>query len=180
MKVGPKTQIILATALGGVGFCAIGIGITGLGIALHRAVIEVGEVLEFFGLLALGVTSYLLGERMPNPLWPIAHRTSRQARVAIGSISGEIGRLPRAWDLLQYLFSRKIRDEIYEPAKEDLRQDWALGRPKFPSGLPRMLFDSFMFLRTVVLLAECMRVAMSRPLGRLVPGAVKALWRMFS
>jgi hypothetical protein len=95
-------------------------------------------------------------------------------------VCGMLGRIPVGWDLAQYLFSRKIREEIYEPAKEDLRQDWALGRPKFPSGLPRILFHCFMLLRTIVMVAECMRVAISRPLGKLVPPALKALWRMFS
>jgi hypothetical protein len=88
--------------------------------------------------------------------------------------------LLKALDVFMHIFPRTIQNKIYEPAKEDLRQDLAEGRARFPRGGRRVLFHGFMVLRMVIFVAECMRVAVIRLLGKLIPPVLKAMWRMFS
>jgi hypothetical protein len=80
------------------------------------------------------------------------------------------------WDLLGLLFSRKMRKQIYDPVIGELKEDLLLARACRRSPAARRWIQICFFVRTSLVFLDCVRIALSRPLGKLVPLALRALW----
>jgi hypothetical protein len=82
------------------------------------------------------------------------------------------------WDLLGLLFSRKMREQVYDPVIGELKEDLIVARAHRRSPAARRWIQACFVVRTTLVFLDCVRVALFRPLGRLVPVALKAWWRL--
>jgi hypothetical protein len=80
------------------------------------------------------------------------------------------------WDLLGLLFGRKMREQIYDPVIAELKEDLLLAGMHRRSPAARRWIQLCFFIRTALVFLDCIRIALLRPLGRLVPVVLKAWW----
>lgn len=81
------------------------------------------------------------------------------------------------WDHLGFIFSRKMRDQIYDPIIEELKEDLLLARARRRTPAARRWIQVSFFVRTSVVFLHCLLIAASRPFGKLIPAAIKAWWK---
>jgi hypothetical protein len=82
---------------------------------------------------------------------------------------------PRLWDLLQYCLSRKAREQIYEPAYNELLEDYLESRKYRTKWARRWVYFAFT-LRTLLLMADCWREVFKDKLSGLVPEWIRKWW----
>ena len=142
-------------------------------------------------------------EDMPPPRRPLLaewRRTANDVGVAVGLIvlravlptepdSADGGRrypsarslFPRVWELFPFILGRKLRTEIYEPAHEELREDFVRAQLYTGAWAKRWLVFAFT-VRTALLVLECLRVAagerVMRALGGLAQEFIRRLFHL--
>ncbi len=77
------------------------------------------------------------------------------------------------WNLLGFLFSHKMRKEIYTPVIEELKEDLLIARTKCRTRMQRRWVQMCFLLRTFGVLLACFRVATGRLLGRAIPNTIR-------
>jgi hypothetical protein len=82
----------------------------------------------------------------------------------------------RIWFLGGFLFNAKMRQEIYEPVIEELKEDLWTAKGKCRTEFARNWVRLCFALRTLSVLMACGRVACGRSLGRFVPRLIKFWW----
>lgn len=93
----------------------------------------------------------------------IAHRKRRPTRIDYST----------TWNLLGFLFSHKMRNEIYAPVIEELKEDLLIARVKCRTRTQRRWIQLCFGLRTFGVLQACIRVATGRLLGRAIPNTIR-------
>ena len=85
--------------------------------------------------------------------------------------------LPRFLDLFKYLFGHDVRERVYQPAADDLTQDYFEARQKYRTMWARRWLAFCFTIRAILLALETMRVAwIMNPLFKLVPARLKHLF----
>ncbi|UCC31819.1 MAG: hypothetical protein JSU86_05980 [Phycisphaerales bacterium] len=86
---------------------------------------------------------------------------------------------PRVWELLGFVLGRTIRKRIYTPVHQELLEDYVLAKRYRTKWARRWLAFSFT-VRTLLLLAECLRAALAgkgaQLLLKLMPEPVRQWW----
>jgi hypothetical protein len=82
----------------------------------------------------------------------------------------------RIWFLGGFLFSAKMRREIYEPVIEELKEDLWIAKAKCKTRTARGWVRLCFGLRTLSVLLACGRVACGRSFGRFVPRLIRFWW----
>lgn len=108
----------------------------------------------------------------------VLHGVKRRRKVRLVPIVRWPG-FPRVWELLGFLLGRTIRERIYTPIHHELLEDYLLAKRYRTKGARRWLAFCFT-LRTLVLLAECVRAALAdkgaRLLLKLMPEPLREWW----
>jgi len=107
--------------------------------------------------------------RAPNWTWFNQDRANRRAR-PIGVTFNRI------WFLGGFLFSAKMRREIYEPVIEELKEDLWIAKAKCKKPIARSWVRLCFAFRTLLVILACGRVACGRSLGRYVPALIRFWW----
>jgi len=68
--------------------------------------------------------------------------------------------LPRFWRLFSYLLSRKSREELFEPAYNDMLQDYLETRGQYRTKWAKRWLKLVFTLKTVSMVCGCMRAAL--------------------
>jgi hypothetical protein len=86
---------------------------------------------------------------------------------------------PRMWDLFSYLLPRQTRERVFEPARQELLEDYLTSSSYRTPWARRWLTLCFTF-RTALMVADCIRVMLISPVGLfllwLVPTVVRRWW----
>jgi hypothetical protein len=82
----------------------------------------------------------------------------------------------RIWFLGGFLFSAKMRREIYEPVIEELKEDLLIAKAKCKTRTARGWVRLCFALRTLSVILACGRVACGRSLGRFIPRLIRFWW----
>jgi len=83
--------------------------------------------------------------------------------------------LPKIWELGGIVFSKKVREEVYEPAVQDLLKLYFSTRKYRGKWAHRWLAFAFS-VRTVLLMMDCARVGLFAKVLRLLPAKIRQLW----
>ena len=89
------------------------------------------------------------------------------------SMNGRWPGFPRAWELLGFVFSKKVRERTYEPARQELLVDY-LERRRYRMKWARRWLTFAFTLRTLVLVADCVRAS---TMGRIIDWFVRTFLR---
>jgi hypothetical protein len=92
-------------------------------------------------------------------VFPYAPRSSQNEDVTVtGPDPTSIGpAFPRLWSLLAFLLPRKARAEAYEPAHQELLEDYLVARKLYRTKWARRWLTFCFMLRTVVMVAQSLR-----------------------
>jgi hypothetical protein len=150
----------------------------------HSIDFDSAVVREFFQ----NYTSHLHAKMSAEELERIRHELASKSLVEIVKLFKKLNRRPhpkpigstasKFWDILGFLFSRRMREHVYDPVIEELKEDMLLARARRRSPAARRWLQVCFFVRTSVVFLDCVRIALSRPLGRLLPVTLKAWWRL--
>ena len=83
----------------------------------------------------------------------------------------------RRLELLGYLLPHKSRKEIWEPSVEELICDWVKARRSYRDPWERWWIDTCFYLRGLVLVADCMRVASTGGAAKMVSRVLQTFVR---
>ncbi len=84
----------------------------------------------------------------------------------------------RRWELAGLLFDRTTRKKIYDPVLGDLRQDHQLARQNCHGKWSIRFVRCCFFLRASCAFFACARIALMRPLSKLLPARIRHFWRL--
>ena len=87
---------------------------------------------------------------------------------------------PRIWELFAFVLPKKFRERVYEPAHQELLEDYLLVRQKYRTkGARRWLAFCFCW-RTFWLVVQCFQAVFAdkalRGLATLIPEQIKRWW----
>jgi hypothetical protein len=82
---------------------------------------------------------------------------------------------PRLWTLLPYCLPKKIQENIYKPAHNELLEDYLETR-KYRTRWERRWLNFAFTLRTLLLIADCWRVILMNRLAGLAPERIRQWW----
>jgi hypothetical protein len=92
----------------------------------------------------------------------------------------DFGSFPRAWRLFSYLLPRKTRDRVFEPAYQDLVDDYLTTRAKYRTKWAKRWLTFCYTLRTCLMVLDCLRAMLADKaialLARVVPERLKHWW----
>jgi hypothetical protein len=99
---------------------------------------------------------------------------------AAQDFSYQAGTFPRWWRLFSYVLTRKTRDRVFEPAYQELLEDYLTTRGKYRTKwAKRWLTFSYTF-RTCLIVLDCLRAMLADKaialLARVVPEPLKRWW----
>lgn len=89
-------------------------------------------------------------------------------------------KFPRMWKLLSYLFGHSIRNRVYGPAVEEMREDLLIARRSFRTPKARFWLSLCFTIRTILVVLDCTRLSLLQPLYKLFPARLKQWWNLFS
>jgi hypothetical protein len=108
-----------------------------------------------------------------------AHEHTEQLREEVRRIIAAV-RFARFLDLFSYLLPRKTRERVFEPAREELLEDYLTSYSHYRTLWARRWLTFCFTFRTAWMVADCIRVMLISPLGRflllLIPAAVRRWW----
>ena len=88
---------------------------------------------------------------------------------------------PRVWALLGFLLGRRDRERIYEPAHNELLEDYVVAKRSYRTPWARRWLTFCFTLRTVLLLAACVRALLGGKvctfLMTFLPARLKEWWQ---
>ncbi len=96
----------------------------------------------------------------------------------LASMNVIFSRLPRAWDLFQFALPKTVRDEVYEPALQELLKDYLLTRQKYRTKRARDWLTFCFTFRTALLVLDCIQAVLKDRIGQWLPW-IAALSRFF-
>jgi hypothetical protein len=87
---------------------------------------------------------------------------------------------PRFWNLFAYLLPRKVRERVYEPAHQELLEDYLTARKKYRTKWSRRWLTFCFTFRTVLMVLDSFRAMLGDHvvdfLVRLLPEALRQWW----
>jgi hypothetical protein len=87
---------------------------------------------------------------------------------------------PRAWNLLAFVLQKRIRARVYEPAHQELLEDYLLARRKYRTPWACRWLTFCFTWRTFWLVVQCFQAVFAdkamAAVGKLVPEPVKRWW----
>lgn len=87
---------------------------------------------------------------------------------------------PRIWDLAQYFLPKKIRERVYEPAHQEMLEDYLESQEKCDTRLSKQWINLCFVFRGTILLLDCWRALMTdksiRLLLKLLPSQIREWW----
>jgi hypothetical protein len=85
---------------------------------------------------------------------------------------------PAVWELFPFVLAHKLRADVYEPAYEELREDFVRAQQYKGTWEKRWIVFAFT-VRTVLLVLECLRVAAGERVMRALGGLAREFIRRF-
>jgi len=89
---------------------------------------------------------------------------------------------PRFWNLFGYVFSHRIKSRIFEPALNEMIEDYLLARKDCRTQWARRWLNFCFNFRMVLTVLECFRVVIAdrafRSLARLLPEPIRRWWML--
>lgn len=87
---------------------------------------------------------------------------------------------PRIWDLAQYFLPKKIRERVYEPAHQEMLEDYLESQEKCDTLLSKQWINLCFIFRGTILLLDCWRALLTdksvQLLLSLVPSQIREWW----
>ena len=87
---------------------------------------------------------------------------------------------PRAWDLLQYAIPKAIREQNYEPMRQELLEDYYIARARYTSRGVRFYLGCCFTVRTIVALFQSLTAWITslglERVSRIVPEPLRQWW----
>jgi len=89
---------------------------------------------------------------------------------------------PRFWKLFSYVFSHRIRSRIFEPALNEMIEDYLLARQDYRTQWARRWLNFCFTFRMALTVLECFRAVIAdsafRSLARLLPDTLRRWWML--
>jgi hypothetical protein len=89
---------------------------------------------------------------------------------------------PRFWKLFSYVFSHRIRSRIFEPALNEMIEDYLLARQDYRTQWARRWLNFCFTFRMMLTVLECFRAVIAdsafRSLARLLPDTLRRWWML--
>lgn len=86
---------------------------------------------------------------------------------------------PRVWELIGFLFTHRIRNDVYEPYRNEMLEDYYSSKRFRSRGAKWWLRLCFLW-RTVWVVLDCWRLTLSSPLGKwlsgMMPEPIRRWW----
>jgi hypothetical protein len=136
---------------------------------------EINDVLrsEFPKLERVSVRKASRKLRNPIPqvvYLPTDFEVSRSHDLTTSTKSGKIFNFPRLWTMFSFILPRKVRNEVFEPALEELKEDFLVARKlRSTRGQRRWLTICFT-VRTIILVAQSIRAWLGDRTVRMLKG----------